>query len=47
MPLKLDKTNWMLGLINLEVYNSVFNVTRKIIDLNYVKVLRMNVIVIP
>ena len=28
------KGDWMLGLVNLEVYNSIFNITKKIINLN-------------
>ena len=36
------KGDWMLGLIDLEVYNSVFNITKKIINLNFILILLMN-----
>ena len=36
------KGDWMLGLIELEVYNSVFIITKKIINLNFIQTLLMN-----
>ena len=36
------KGNWMLGLIDLEVYKSIFNITKKITNSNFIQTLLMN-----
>ena len=34
--------SWMLGLIDLEVYNSIFNITKENNNLNFIQTLLMN-----
>ena len=36
------KGDWMLGLINLEVYNSFFNTTKKLMNSNLIQIPLMN-----
>ena len=37
------KGDWMLGLIDLEVYDSIFNITKIITNLNFILILLMNI----
>ena len=30
------KEDWLIGLVDLEVYNSIFNITKKITNLNFI-----------
>ena len=39
------KEDWMLGLVDLEVYNSIFNITEKIINLNFTNFLTKKLVV--
>ena len=36
------KGDWMIGLVDLEVYNSFFNITKKITNSNFIQILLMN-----
>ena len=35
-------SNWLVGLTNLEVYNSIFNLTEKITNSNFIRTLLTN-----
>ena len=34
--------DWMIGLTDLEVYNSIFNITKKITNSNFIQILLTN-----
>ena len=40
------KGDWMLGLIDLEVYNSIFNITKKITNSNSINFLMKKLVVL-